>query len=42
MIRVYGILEYGGQERNWRLGGECLAPSVSVKDHSLSSPVDRV
>ena len=29
------------QERKkiWRPGGERLAPSVSVKDHSLSGPV---
>ena len=27
------------RKRNWRLGGERLAPSESVKDRSLSGPV---
>ena len=27
------------KEKNWRPGGEKLAPSVSVKDRSLSGPV---
>ena len=27
------------RKRNWRPGGERLAPSVSVKDRSLSSPM---
>ena len=35
-------MEYGNRKerkRIWRPGGERLAPSVSVKDHSLSGPV---
>ena len=30
------------RKRNWRPGGERLAPSVSVKDRPLSGPADHV
>ena len=38
----YGILEYGGKERNWRPDGNCLAPSVSIEDRTVVDPADHV
>ena len=35
------MLEYGGKEMNWRPGGECLAPFVSLKDRTVVGCADR-
>ena len=38
----YGMLDYGGKEKNWRPDGNCLDPSVSIEDRTVVGPADHV
>ena len=42
IVNIWNIGIGWRRKRNWRPGGERLAPSVSVKDCPLSGPDDHV